>query len=125
MVFLVNKNHFSLIVMSLMSALSSLEFWDKLCLACRTLIDRISSDDDVWQQIAETELVETYGDAESVLSMSRVEDSWSRFAVFIKWLQRHVLAFEFWCDLVKDHFDLCVRCILQLIVTFSDGNPFE
>ena len=112
--------------MSLMSTLSSLEFWDKLCLACRTLIDRASSDDnDVWQQIAETELVETYGDAESVLSMSRVEDVWSRFAVFIKWLQRHAHAFEYWCDLVKDNFDLCVRCILQLIVTFSDGNPFE
>ena len=112
--------------MSLMSTISSPEFWDKLCLACRTLIERATSDENaVWQQIAEMELVETYGDAESVLAESHVEEVWSRFAVFIKWLQRHARAFEFWCDLVKDHFDQCVRCLLQLAITFSDGNLFE
>ena len=108
-----------------MSVLSSLEFWDKLCLACRTLIDRVSSDRGVWHQIAGMDMVETYEDVKAVLAISRVDDSWARFAVFIKWLQRHARAFEFWCDLVKDHFDLFVRCVLELIVTFSDGNPFE
>ena len=113
--------------MSLMSVLSSLEFWDKLCLSCRTLIDRVSSDGDVWQQIANMELVETFGDAESVLAISGIENSWSRFAVFIKWLQRHSCAFEFWRDLVKDHFDLLVRCILhlQLLVSVDYGDLFE
>ena len=109
-----------------MSTLSSLEFWDKMCLACRSLIERATSDENVvWQQIAEMELVETYGDAEAVLAESRVEEVWSRFAVFIKWLQRHARAFEFWCDLVKDHYDLCVRCILHLRLVVGDGNLFE
>ena len=111
--------------MSLMSVLTSLEFWDKMCLSCRTLIDRVSSDGSVWQQIANMELVETIGDVEAVLVISGIENSWSRFAVFIKWLQRHANAFEFWCDLVKDHFDVVVRCILKLQLLFNYGDLFE
>ena len=111
--------------MSLMSVLSSLEFWDKLCLSCRTLIDRVSIDGSVWQQIANMELVETDGDVEEVLVRSDIENSWSRFAVFIKWLQRHANAFEFWCELVKEHFDVLVRCIVKLLLFLNYGDLFE
>ena len=101
-------------VMSYLTVLQLPVYWQRLSHACIDKIERGARSTEVWQQITDMQLVKTYRDIEAVFLESHVDAYWGRFAVFIRWLQRHDLAFHYWRHLVQDHPELVTRAICEL-----------
>ena len=100
--------------MSYLTVLQLPVYWQRLSQSCIDKIERGARSEEVWQQITDMQLVETYRDVEAVFLESHVDVYWGRFAVFIRWLQRHRHAYRYWRHLVQDHPELVTRAICEL-----------
>ena len=102
--------------MSYLTLLQQPLYWQRLAQTCLDKIERGGRSEEVLQRVSDMQGVETYRDVEAVFLDSRVDVYWGRFAVFIRWLHRHRLAYPYWRHLVQDHPDLVTRSICELTV---------
>ena len=104
------------VVMSLTAYLSTPLYWVRLTRTCEEKISRNPRGVEVMRMLHDMPLVSSYDDIRLALTESRVNENWGRFAVFIKWLQRHEATYEHWTRLLQDHPKLLKRTICELCV---------